>query len=190
MYARFLKRPFDLIISIILLLFFSWLFILIILAYAITFEWPILFTQERIGKDERPFKLYKFRTLKPETFAVREFWLGRFLRFTSLDELPQLVNVLRGEMSLIGPRPLPTLYLSRFSNEQRKRHQVRPGITGWAQVNGRNSISWTTKFNYDLAYVERCSFLFDLGIIIRTILLLLSFSKDVSLLEEEFTGKE
>jgi len=189
-YARLLKRPLDFILSVALLLLLSWLFLLVLLLYALTLEWPVFFVQKRIGRNEQSFNLYKFRTLKPEGFIEREFWLGRFLRFTSLDELPQLLNVIRGEMSLIGPRPLPVKYLPRFSEQQRKRHTVRPGITGWAQVNGRNSITWHEKFSYDLEYVERCSLFFDCWIMIRTVLILLSFSKDVSLLEEEFTGKE
>jgi lipopolysaccharide/colanic/teichoic acid biosynthesis glycosyltransferase len=184
-YARLLKRPLDIVASLTLILILSWLFILIAVIYLVIGEWPILFCQERVGRGERIFQLYKFRSLS----QTERFRWGSFLRFTSLDELPQLFHVLRGEMSLIGPRPLPVEYLPLFSEEQRKRHHVRPGITGWAQVNGRNSISWKEKFQYDLFYVQHISFMLDCKIAIRTMLLLLSFRKDVSLEEEKFSGK-
>lgn len=188
MYARLLKRLFDVVAALMLMLMFSWLFLLIALIYILIGERPILFSQERVGKDERIFLLYKFRSLR-QTDTGRRFWWGSFLRFTSLDELPQLFHVLQGEMSMIGPRPLPVEYLPLFSEEQSRRHQVRPGITGWAQVNGRNSISWKEKFQYDLFYVQHISFVLDCKIIIRTLLLLLSFRKDVSLEEKKFSGK-
>jgi len=132
--------------------------------------------------------MIKFRTLKVSDEQDRRFVLGNVLRFLSLDELPQLLNVLMGDMSLIGPRPLPIEYLPLFSAEQKKRHDVRPGITGWAQVNGRNSVSWEQKFKFDVMYVQKVSFLFDAKIVVKTIILLLSFRKDTSLLEKKFTG--
>ncbi|MEO7990178.1 MAG: sugar transferase [Chryseolinea sp.] len=189
MYARFLKRPLDIILTLVFMIIFAWLFILISLTYFLTSERPVFFSQERIGRDGQPFILHKFRTLKSVgTLTERKFWWGNFLRFTSLDELPQLFNVLNGDMSLIGPRPLPTEYLPLFSPEQKRRHDVLPGITGWAQVNGRNSVSWQEKFKFDLEYVQNVSFTFDLKILFKTIVLLMSFKKDTSLLEEKFTG--
>jgi len=191
MYNAYFKRILDILFTVVLLVLTSWIFLLIALAYMLTFQFPILFRQNRIGKDEISFELLKFRTLKDNDLPLerRKFALGNFLRLTSLDELPQLMHVLRGEMSLIGPRPLPVEYLPLFSDEQRLRHQVRPGITGWAQVNGRNSIPWKEKFQLDLEYVRNISFMLDCKISIRTILLLLSFRKDVSLEEEKFSGK-
>src|SRR5690349_17301445 len=191
MYNVYFKRSLDILFTVVLLVLTSWIFLLIALAYMLTFQFPILFRQNRIGKDEISFELLKFRTLKDNDLPLerRKFALGNFLRLTSLDELPQLIHVLRGEMSLIGPRPLPVEYLPLFSDEQRLRHQVRPGITGWAQVNGRNSIPWKEKFQLDLEYVRNISFMLDCKISIRTILLLLSFRKDVSLEEEKFSGK-
>ncbi len=189
MYARFLKRPLDIIFTIVFMIIFSWLFILISLLYLLIAERPLFFSQARIGRNGQPFILHKFRTLKSNgTLAERKFWWGSFLRFTSLDELPQLFHVLNGDMSLIGPRPLPVEYLPLFSQEQKKRHDVLPGITGWAQVNGRNSVSWQEKFKFDLVYVQNVSFVFDLKILFKTIVLLMSFKKDASLLEEKFTG--
>lgn len=192
MYKTYLKRTVDIVFAIFLLILSSWLFLLIGFLYWITFQRTVLFRQSRIGKNEVEFVLVKFRTLKEDRnlpVAERRFWLGNVLRFTSFDELPQLIHVLRGDMSLVGPRPLPTKYLPRFNAFQRKRHEVRPGITGWAQVNGRHSISWEEKFQYDVEYIERCSFFFDLQILIRTVLILLSFRRDVSLDEDEFIGK-
>ena len=188
-YVHF-KRATDWIISLMLLALTSWLFVLIMMIYLVTANRPLFFIQERIGKNDRPFKLYKFRTLKEanESLQQRRFWLGDFMRYTSLDELPQLINVLKGEMSLVGPRPLPITYLVRFNQAQRKRHLVMPGITGLAQVNGRNSITWAEKFDFDLYYVNNLSFVLDITIILKTIVLLLSFRKDSSLQEKEFTG--
>lgn len=134
--------------------------------------------------------MFKFRTLKQsgDTLEKRRFWWGDFLRRTSFDELPQLWNVLKGDMSFVGPRPLPVEYLPLFSEEQRTRHTVRPGITGLAQVNGRHSISWEEKFQFDLLYVQKLSFLLDLKILVKTVVLVLSLKKDASLQEPKFTG--
>jgi len=175
----------------IFILGLSWLWLLIILTYFITLQFPVFFFQERIGKNERPFRLIKFRTLKNGGGSVqsRKNFMGNLLRRTSLDELPQLWNVLKGEMSLVGPRPLPVHYLPLFSPEQRRRHSIRPGITGLAQVNGRHGISWEEKFSYDLYYVQRVSFLYDVHILAMTVGLLLSFKRDVSLEEKPFMGE-
>ena len=132
---------------------------------------PVVFAQERAGLNGTPFRMFKFRTMRPgeEPDAERLTGFGRFLRASSLDELPELWNVLKGEMSIVGPRPLPTRYLSRYTREQNRRHEVRPGITGWAQVNGRNSLDWETKFRYDVEYVDRRSLGLDLKIIVLTV---------------------
>ena len=132
---------------------------------------PVFFFDERAGKGGRPFRLIKFRSMRtgegPDAERLTRF--GRFLRATSLDELPELWNVIRGDMSLVGPRPLPVRYLPRYTPEQMRRHEVRPGITGWAQVNGRNSLSWDEKFRHDVEYVDRRSFALDLRILLMTL---------------------
>jgi lipopolysaccharide/colanic/teichoic acid biosynthesis glycosyltransferase len=138
--------------------------------------WPVIFTQLRTGKNEMIFKLYKFRTMSDRRDSFGELLsdserltkLGVFLRKTSLDELPQLLNVLKGDISLVGPRPLLIEYLSLYNDEQRRRHKVKSGITGWAQVNGRNSLTWEEKFKLDVFYVDNLSFLLDLKILFRT----------------------
>ena len=132
---------------------------------------PVLFRQERIGRGDRPFTILKLRTMRTGegTDAERLTPFGRFLRKTSLDELPQFFNVLKGEMSLVGPRPLPSAYLPLYSAEQRRRHEVRPGITGWAQVNGRNAITWKHRFELDVWYVDHRSLWLDLRIVLMTI---------------------
>lgn len=181
----------DLACSLILVVALSWLWLLIIFLYVVTFQLPIVFRQERIGRGEHSFTLLKFRTLKDTSgdLLQRRFFPGNFLRVTSLDELPQLWNVIKGDMSLVGPRPLPVAYLPLFSLEQRLRHSVKPGITGWAQVNGRHSISWPQKFKLDLYYIRNVSLQLDLRIIARTIRLLVSFKRDESLDEKPFTGE-
>jgi len=164
---------------------------LIVLVYMVQGQFPIFFKHERIGKNGRHFMLWKFRTLSTDigkTLQQRKFFWGNLLRTTNLDELPQLWNVLRGEMSLVGPRPLPVEYATLFSAEQNKRHQVLPGITGLAQVSGKNNLSWNEKFKFDVEYINRCSFWFDLTILFKTFLLALSFKQDTSLNEEKFTG--
>lgn len=191
LYAKYFKRLLDVITSLALLCLLSWLFLFIFLLYLVSFQFPVFFIQERTGKNEKTFRLIKFRTLKQRELplAERKFPLGNLLRSTSLDELPQLINVLKGEMSLVGPRPLPLEYLPLFSPEQRNRFAVLPGVTGWAQVNGRHSIPWEEKFKLDLFYVNNLSFSLDMKILIKTGLLLLSFKKDSSLEEGKFTGK-
>lgn len=151
----------------------------------------MFFIQKRIGRNEKIFRLAKFRTLKENDLLPldqRRFAFGNLLRSTSLDELPQLLNVLKGEMSFIGPRPLLVEYLPLFTAAERERHLVRPGITGWAQVNGRNSISWAEKFRLDVFYVRHVSLSLDLEIFFKTLRLLLSFKKDKSFEESKFTG--
>ena len=192
LYSKYFKRVFDLIVSILLVVSLSWALILIVLLYLITFQYPVFFRQVRIGKNRKLFSLIKFRTLKniEAPLDKRRFLLGDLLRSTSLDELPQLLNVIKGEMSLVGPRPLPASYLPLFSKEQMVRHAVLPGVTGWAQVNGRHGIPWKEKFQLDLYYIKHICFTLDLKIFFKTIFLILSFSKDVSLQEEQFKGDQ
>jgi len=132
---------------------------------------PLFFVQERAGLGGRSFRMYKFRTMRTGegSDADRLTGIGRFLRASSLDELPELVNVLRGDMSLVGPRPLPVRYLPRYTKEQNRRHEVLPGVTGWAQVNGRNALDWETKFRYDVEYVDRRSLAMDFMILCKTV---------------------
>lgn len=190
-YRKYGKGLLDRLAALILLMALSWLFLIISIVYLILLEFPIFFKQKRIGENNARFWMWKFRTLsadekKPAT--ERGFLLGKFLRFTSLDELPQLWNILRGDMSFVGPRPLPEEYLPLYSKEQIKRHDVKPGVTGWAQINGRTSIPWQKKFELDGYYVNNISFKLDLIILIKTLALVLSFQKDVSLIEEKFKG--
>ena len=178
--------------GIILLILFSPLFILLIFGYFLAGQTSIIYSQMRIGYLEMPFKLYKFRTLRDnaeESLQQREFPYGRLLRRSSLDELPQLINVIKGEMSLVGPRPLPIYYALLFSNEQRIRFQVKPGVTGLAQINGGTQLSWSEKFSYDLKYVQNHSFWGDILIMLKTVAVILS-KKDDGLKEEPFTGNQ
>lgn len=171
------KRVFDLIISLILMALLSPLFLLVIILNLIILGRPIFFKQERIGKSEQPFYIFKFRTMlntyneNGELLSDQERMTsyGKLLRRYSLDELPELFNVLLGEMSLVGPRPLLPEYLDFYTLEQKRRHQVKPGITGLAQVNGRNAISWEEKLKLDVFYVDNRSFLLDLKILMITL---------------------
>ncbi|HTL94287.1 MAG TPA: sugar transferase, partial [Gemmatimonadaceae bacterium] len=171
------KRAFDVALTVPALIVLSPVFALVALAVRMSLGSPVIFRQQRPGKNERPFTLYKFRTMRDARDAQgtllpdarRLTRLGAFLRATSLDEQPELVNVLRGDMSLVGPRPLLMEYLPLYSPEQRRRHDVRPGVTGWAQVNGRNALTWREKFALDIEYVEHVSMGLDLRILILTI---------------------
>ncbi|MCH8544972.1 MAG: sugar transferase [Alcanivorax sp.] len=173
-----LKRIFDTVSALFLLLALLPVLLLISLLVAWRLGTPVFFTQTRPGLGGRPFRMIKFRTmtngrdadgeLLPDDQRLTPF--GRFLRSTSLDELPELINVLRGEMSLVGPRPLLMQYLPLYSSRQSRRHEVRPGITGWAQVNGRNALSWEQKFELDVWYVDNQSLLLDIRILMRTLI--------------------
>ncbi len=167
-----MKRFADLVLLTVTAV--GWLPLLLIVALAVWLGMgrPILFRQERAGWNGRPFAVLKFRTMRGGEGSDRERLtpFGRWLRASSLDELPQLLNVLRGEMALVGPRPLPIRYLARYSDVQRRRHEVRPGLTGWAQVNGRNAASWAEKFTLDVWYVEHRSVWLDLRILAMTLL--------------------
>ena len=171
------KRLLDVTATLVALALLWPVMLVIALAVLLTMGRPILFRQRRPGLGGRPFTILKFRTMldpsdnggRPTTDTTRLTRLGRFLRGTSLDELPELFNVLRGEMSLVGPRPLLMLYLDRYTPEQARRHEVRPGITGWAQVNGRNAIGWEEKFRLDVWYVDHASLWLDVKILFRTV---------------------
>ena len=176
MYKKGFKRLIDVTAAVLVLIFFSPLFIGVYLLLMLS-QNSAFFTQDRPGKNGKVFKLIKFKTminkrdaqgnLLPD--AERLTKVGKWVRSTSLDELPQLINVLKGDMSLIGPRPLLIKYLPLYSETQKRRHEVKPGITGWAQVNGRNSISWTQKFALDVEYVDKVSFLMDCKILLLTV---------------------
>jgi lipopolysaccharide/colanic/teichoic acid biosynthesis glycosyltransferase len=190
MYGSYFKRVVDILLAFLSVVLVGWVFVLILILYIVTLRFPIFFFQDRIGKDNRVFRLIKFRSLQEGDLPLdqRRFWLGDCLRFLSLDELPQIWNVCRGEMSFIGPRPLPIAYLPLMNPTQKIRHQVLPGITGWAQVNGRHALSWSEKFELDIYYVNHQSVSLDLLILFKTIVVLLSFRKDNSLQEEKFKG--
>lgn len=178
MYKHFFKRVFDFLISLIALLVLSPILIVIIIWLHFANKGAgVFFTQDRPGKNNKIFKVIKFKSMTDEKDVngnllpneLRVTKIGRILRATSLDELPQLINVFKGDMALIGPRPLMPRYLKLYSQEQMRRHEVRPGITGWAQVNGRNSITWTEKFKLDVWYVDHCSLWLDIKIFFKTI---------------------
>lgn len=166
-----MKRTFDLLLIVIATPLWLPVMALTALAVWLRLGRPILFVQERAGLGGRAFRIFKFRTMREGegSDAERLTPFGRFLRASSLDELPELWNVLRGEMSLVGPRPLPVRYLPRYTPEQNRRHEVLPGITGWAQVNGRNALDWETKFRYDVDYVSNQSLFLDVKILVRTV---------------------
>jgi undecaprenyl phosphate N,N'-diacetylbacillosamine 1-phosphate transferase len=186
-----MKRTFDLFTSIIVLILLVPFMTLLILIYGVSGNLTILFSQDRLGLKESEFKLLKFRTLKADenlSLQDRSFALGNWLRRTSLDELPQLINVIKGDMSLVGPRPLPTFYESLFSKEQRQRFQVKPGITGLTQINGGSKLTWPEKFDYDIEYVNNHSFWVDISILFKTIGVIF-IKKDDGLQEKPFTGE-
>ena len=200
MYKRYIKRLFDVIVAVVALLLVGWLLVLVaaILHFANKGA-GTFFLQERPGKDGRIFRIVKFKTMTDERDAEgnllpdgqRLTKVGKFVRSTSIDELPQLLNVLKGDMSLIGPRPLLVQYLPLYTPEQARRHEVRPGITGWAQVHGRNAISWQEKFKLDVWYVDHCALMTDLKVLWLTVVNVLK-RKDInsatSATMEFFTG--
>jgi len=177
MYRFFLKRIIDFLLALIGLLLLFPIFLIVLILLSIYNAGKPFFFQERPGKNEKIFKVIKFKTMNDKKDSngellpdsVRLTKVGKFVRKTSLDEIPQLLNVLKGDMSLIGPRPLLVEYLPRYNDEQKRRHNVRPGITGLAQVNGRNAISWKSKFEYDVEYVDNLSFFLDVKIFFMTI---------------------
>lgn len=176
-YKNYFKRPIDIIGAVVALSIFSPIFILVFLILWVQNGGAVFFYQERPGKDQKPFRIIKFKTMTDKKDASGKLLpdieritkAGDVIRKLSFDELPQLINVLKGDMSLVGPRPLLFQYIPLYSKEQLRRHEVRPGITGWAQVNGRNSISWTRKFELDIEYVDQLSLNFDLRILLLTV---------------------
>lgn len=201
-YEKYLKRPLDIFCGLAAVIVFSWLYIILAILVRVKLGGPVLFTQERPGKDERIFKLYKFRSmtdardengeLLPDEVRLTRF--GKLLRATSLDELPEAFNIIKGDMSVIGPRPLLVRYLPRYSKEQHRRHEVRPGLSGYAQVHGRNAVSWQDKFKMDVEYVDHITFLGDLKIIWDSVMVAFikrkGVSSETSVTMEEFMGNE
>lgn len=177
MYRKFFKRFFDIVLSGCALIVLSPVLLVTAILVRTKLGSPVIFCQERPGKDEKIFKMYKFRSmtderdengeLLPDNVRLTKF--GRLLRSTSLDELPELWNIFKGDMSIVGPRPLLVKYLPYYTEEERHRHDVRPGLTGWAQVNGRNAVNWDDRFQMDVVYVSRITFLGDVKIILQTV---------------------
>ena len=200
MYKSYIKRIIDLFLAGIGLLIISPVFLLLWLLLAVANRGAgAFFTQPRPGRNEKIFRVIKFKTMTDERDAAgnllpdaqRLTKIGKFVRSTSLDEIPQLLNVIKGDMSLIGPRPLLVQYLPLYNEKQKRRHEIRPGITGWAQVNGRNAISWEEKFELDVWYVEQVSFLLDIKILLKTIYNVFKregISSDTSATMEAFKG--
>lgn len=199
MYAKYFKRMIDFCLSLIGLIVLSPLLLLLMLLGAVFMGGNPFFTQERPGKNEKIFKLIKFRTmdnrrdkdgdLLPDEVRLNKY--GRFLRSTSLDELPELINILKGDMAIVGPRPLLVRYLDRYNEEQHHRHDVRPGLTGYAQAHGRNAISWEDKFAMDVWYTKHITFLGDIKILIDTVMVVFKrsgVSSETSATMEEFMG--
>jgi len=200
MYRKYIKRVLDIICALCALIIFSPLFIILIVLGTIEMKGNPFFIQERPGYKEKIFKLIKFRSMTNEkdkegnllSDEVRLKGYGKFLRSTSLDELPEAINILIGDMSVIGPRPLLVKYLPLYNEEQHKRHNVKPGLSGWAQVHGRNTVSWEDKFNYDVWYVNNVSFLLDVKIVFMTVGKFIKregISSETSETMEEFLGE-
>ncbi|RKM59815.1 sugar transferase [Butyrivibrio sp. CB08] len=176
-YSKYIKRLLDILLSLFVIILFSWLYLILFILVRVKLGSPVLFKQQRPGKDEKIFGMYKFRSMTDERDEngellpdeVRLTAFGKKLRSTSLDELPEFFNILKGDMSFIGPRPLLVKYLPYYTDRERLRHSVRPGLTGYAQAHGRNAISWEKKFEYDIYYVEHLTFMTDIRIIIDTV---------------------
>lgn len=199
MYAKYLKRIIDCTLALFALIVLSPILLIVAILVRIKLGSPIIFKQERPGLNEKIFTLYKFRTmtdakdkdgnLLPDDVRLTSF--GKLLRSTSLDELPELLNIVKGDMAIVGPRPLLVRYLPLYNDHQKHRHDVRPGFTGYAQVNGRNSITWEEKFDLDVYYTKHVSFLLDIKIILKTIKVVLfreGISSETSVTMEEFRG--
>lgn len=200
-YRRFFKRPLDFILSLIAIIVLSPVFLIVAILVRTKLGSPIIFKQKRPGLNEKIFTMYKFRTMTDERDekgdllpdSVRLTKFGKFLRSTSLDELPELFNILKGDMSIVGPRPLLVQYLPLYNKHQKRRHEVRPGLTGLAQVNGRNAISWEEKFNFDVQYVENVSFTGDWKIIsftIKKVFVREGINSETAATVEPFTGSK
>jgi lipopolysaccharide/colanic/teichoic acid biosynthesis glycosyltransferase len=199
MYAKYFKRMIDFILSLIALIVLSPVLVVLMILSAVFMRGNPFFTQPRPGKNEKIFKLIKFRTMDNRKDAdgnllpdeVRLNGYGKFLRSTSLDELPELINIVKGDMAIVGPRPLLVRYLDRYNDEQRHRHDVRPGLTGYAQAHGRNALSWEDKFAMDVWYTKHVTFIGDIKILIDTVKTVLNksgISSETSATMEEFMG--
>jgi len=200
LYNRYFKRLMDIVLSLIAIIVLSPVFLVVAILVKIKLGSPIIFKQKRPGLNEKIFTMYKFRTMTDERDEngellpnhIRLTKLGRVLRITSIDELPEFFNVLKGDMSLIGPRPLLIEYLPLYNEHQKHRHDVRPGISGLAQINGRNAITWEEKFDYDIVYIKNVSFLLDFKIIVQTVLKVLKtegVNKNKFEIMEKFRGQ-
>ncbi len=201
-YEKYFKRPLDLLCGVLAVAVFWWLYLIIAILVRVKLGSPVLFMQERPGRNEKIFKLYKFRTMTDERDAdgkllpdeARLTKFGKLLRATSLDELPEAFNIIKGDMSVIGPRPLLVRYLPRYNEEQRHRHDVRPGLSGYAQVNGRNTLSWQDRFRLDVEYVNKITFRGDVKILFQTVIKAFvkreGISSETSATMEEFMGNE
>lgn len=200
-YKKYIKRPMDIFLSLLALIFFFPILLIVSILVRKKLGSPVIFIQERPGLNEKIFKMYKFRTMTDEKDengellpdSVRLTRFGKILRSTSLDELPELWNILKGDMSIIGPRPLLVEYLPLYNEHQKKRHNVRPGLSGLAQVSGRNAISWEDKFDLDVEYVDNISFFGDWKIIFLTlkkVLIKEGISSDTSVTVEAFKGQK
>ena len=200
-YAKYVKRGLDIVCALAAITVFCWLYAILAVLVRIKLGSPVLFRQARPGKNGQIFTLYKFRTmtdkrdengeLLPDEVRLTPF--GRFLRSSSLDELPEAFNILKGDMSVIGPRPLLVQYLTRYTDEQARRHDVRPGLSGYAQVHGRNTVSWEEKFRLDVWYTEHVSFGLDVKIVVQSVLTALKregISSETHATMEEFMGTE
>ena len=198
-YRKYIKRLLDIICALLALILLSPLFIILTIIGAIAMKGNPFFVQKRPGKNEKIFNIIKFRTmanikdsngnLLPDEKRLNGY--GKFLRSTSLDEFPEAINILIGDMSVVGPRPLLVEYLERYSPEQHRRHEVKPGLSGWAQINGRNTVSWEDKFKYDVWYVDNVSILLDVKIVLKTIVKMIKregISSDTNVTMEEFKG--
>lgn len=196
-YEKYFKRPLDFFCGLAAVIVFCWLYVIVAILVRIKLGSPVLFTQDRPGKDEKIFKLYKFRTmtdardengeLLPDEVRLTKF--GKLLRSTSLDELPEAFNIIKGDMSVVGPRPLLVKYIPWYTEEQRRRHIIRPGLTGYAQAHGRNHVNWDDKFQMDVKYTEKITFLGDMKIILDTVIAVLKhdgISSDTSATMEDF----
>lgn len=199
LYERFFKRPLDILCGLGAILVFWWLYLIVAILVRIKLGNPVLFKQDRPGKNEKIFKLYKFRTmtdeqdengeLLPDEARLTRF--GKMLRATSLDELPEAWNLINGTLSVCGPRPLLVKYLQRYSEEQHRRHEVRPGLSGYAQVHGRNTVTWEEKFKMDIEYVDHITFIGDIKILFATVFKVIKrdgISSETSATMEEFMG--
>lgn len=198
MYAKYIKRILDFILSLIAIVILSPVYLVVAILVKTKLGSPVIFTQQRPGKDEKIFKMYKFRSMTSETDengnllpdVVRLTSFGKLLRNSSLDELPELFNILKGDMSIVGPRPLLVKYLPLYNDFQKHRHDVRPGLTGLAQINGRNAVTWEKRFEYDVEYTKKVSILMDIKIILLTVKSVLKHEGIDSNTTTQYTMKE